>query len=84
MYNVCGINSYTMIVRLYVEIIHELHTLSYGSMRGTINFVRGGPALKFFWFMRGGGGGGSKYHFERAIIGPQAKFHLNGVSLAYR
>ena len=27
---------------------------------------------------------GSKYHYKRAIIGPQGKHHLNGVSLAYR
>ena len=26
--------------------------------------------------------GGSKYHLIRAIIGPQAQRHLNGVSLA--
>ena len=28
--------------------------------------------------------GGSKYHYKRAIIGPPAKRHLNGVSLACR
>ena len=36
---------------------------------------------RFFKLMRGGG---SKYHFKRAIIGPPAKRHLNGVSLACR
>ena len=30
------------------------------------------------------GEGGSKYHYKRAIIGPPAKRHLNGVSLACR
>ena len=32
----------------------------------------------FSWW----GLGGSKYHYKRAIIGPPAKRHLNGVSLA--
>ena len=42
------------------------------------SYVRGGPTLTFFsWW----GEGGSKYHF-RDIIGPPAKRHLNGVSLA--
>ena len=44
------------------------------------SFVRGGPALTvIFLLMRG-----SKYHYERAIIGPPAKRHLNGVLLAAR
>ena len=30
------------------------------------------------------GGEGSKYHYKRAINGPPAKRHLNGVSLACR
>ena len=32
----------------------------------------------FSWWWEGG----SKYHYKRAIIGPPAKRHLNGVSLA--
>ena len=45
------------------------------------NFVRGGPTcFSFSWW----GEGGFKYHHDkRAIIGPPAKRHLNGVSLAW-
>ena len=54
------------------------------------SFVRGGPTwttcffVRFFFWGGGGWGGwsGKRYHFKRAIIGPPAKCHLNGVSLA--
>ena len=36
-----------------------------------------------FSFFSSWGMGGSKYHYKWAIIGPPAKSHLNGVSLAY-
>ena len=54
------------------------------------NFARGGPTLTtfsfllfvfFVFFVFLSGFGGSKYHYKRAIIGPPAKRHLNGVSL---
>ena len=47
------------------------------------SFVRGGPTLTVFFFqiMRERG---SKYHLELVIMGPPAKRHLNGVSLAGR
>ena len=47
------------------------------------SIVRGGPTLtKFFFSIMGEEL--SKYHFKRAIFGPPAKRHLNGVSLACR
>ena len=42
------------------------------------SFVWGGQL--FSWW----GEEGSKYHYQRSIIGPPAKRHLNGVSLACR
>ena len=53
-------------------------------MRGSRNLCQRGASFYslfcccFFKLMRGG----SKYHFKGAIIGPPAKLHLNGVSLA--
>ena len=56
------------------------------------SFVRGGPIFKCFflcvfcfcfvfsWY----GEVGSKFHYHRAIIGPPAKCHLNGVLLGCR
>ena len=41
---------------------------------------RGDPTLPSFFKVDEG----SKYHFKRALIGPPAKRHLNGVSLACR
>ena len=46
------------------------------------SFVRGGPPLT--WFLVWWGEEWSKYHYLRAIIGPPAKCHLNGTSLACR
>ena len=52
--------------------------------------IKGGPSLTtlFFFFGGGGGGGGvergSECHLKLAIIGPPAKRHSNGVSLACR
>ena len=46
------------------------------------SFVRGDPTLTTFfsrWWERG-----SKHHYMRPIIGPPAKHHLNGASLACR
>ena len=56
------------------------------------SFVRGGSNFDngffccccCFQLMRGGREGGSKYHFKRAAIGPPAKRHWNGISLACR
>ena len=42
-------------------------------------FLRGSPTLRRFFFRLMSG---SKYHLNLAIIGPPAKRHLNGVSLA--
>ena len=64
-----------------------------------VSFVRGGPTLTqvfclfvfclFGFFLGGGGlvegmGRGPKCHLKWAIIGPPAKRHFNGVSLAWR
>ena len=46
-------------------------------MRGSRKFFRGGPISTAFFKLKRG----SKYHEKRAIIGPLAKRHLNGVSL---
>ena len=50
------------------------------------SFVRGGPNLITFFcfFFSWWGDRGSKYRYKWAIIGPPAKRHLNGVSLAGR
>ena len=55
------------------------------------SFVRGGPTffpifrtLTTFCFLVHEGKRGTKYHYLRAIGGPPAKLHLNGVSLACR
>ena len=48
-------------------------------MHESRKFVRGGPI--FFCLIRGRR---IKYHYQRAIIGPPTKRHLNGVSLAGR
>ena len=55
----------------------------YKNMRGSRKDLTEGVQLwqRFFsWW----GKGGSKYHYKRVIIGPPAKRHWNGVSLAYR
>ena len=46
------------------------------------SFFRGGLTFFTFFFLLGESG--SKYRFKRAIIGPEAKGHLNGVSLMGR
>ena len=46
------------------------------------SFVREGPTLTFFFSLMGEEL--SKYHYKRALFGPPAKRHLNGVSLACR
>ena len=65
---------------LYTSIEHPGHA------RIQKFFVRGWPTLRKIFLLvdEGGGGGGriQKYHYKRAIIGPPAKRHLNGVSLA--
>ena len=43
-------------------------------------FDRGGPTLTTLFFSLWGDI--SKYHYKRAIIGPPAKHHLNGATLA--
>ena len=48
------------------------------------SFVIRGPIVMLFFllfFFSWWGEGGSRYHYKRAIIGPPAKCHLNGVSL---
>ena len=45
-------------------------------------FFKGGPTLTTFFLMMGERV--SKCHYKRDIIGPPAKRHLNGVSLAGR
>ena len=55
-------------------------------MRGSRKFCQKGSNLNNV-FLVDEGGGGSKYHYMRAddaIIGPPAKRHLIGVSLACR
>ena len=47
------------------------------------SFVRGVQLWQRF-FLVWWGEEGSKYHYKRAMIGPPAKRHLNGVSLACR
>ena len=58
-------------------------TLIITSCAESESFVRGGPTLTHpfsicSWWVEEG----SKYHYKRATIGPPAKRHLNGVSLA--
>ena len=58
-------------------------------MRGSRKFCQGRSNFDefffvFFCFITWWGEEGSKYHFKRAINGPPAKRHLNGVSLAGR
>ena len=50
---------------------------------GSESFVRGGPTLTTL-FLFDEGREWSKYHYKRAIIGPPAKHHINGVLLAFR
>ena len=52
-------------------------------MRGSRKFCQRGSNFEnaiFSWW----GEGGPKYHYKRAVTGPLAKRHLNGVSLACR
>ena len=49
-------------------------------MHGSRKFCERGSRFFFSWW----GDRGSKYHYKWAIIGPPAKRHLNGVSLAGR
>ena len=60
--------------------LYELTCANQGS------FVRGGSTLTtfFFLFVWSMSEGGSKYHLTRAILGPLAKRHINGVSRAWR
>ena len=51
-------------------------------MRGSRKFCQS-PGWTFF-FLVDKGRKDPKYHFKRVIIGPPAKHHLNGVSLACR
>ena len=51
-------------------------------MRGSGKFCQRGVQLWQVMLCCWWGEGGSKYHYERAIIAPPAKRHLNGVSLA--
>ena len=61
-------------------------------MRGSRKFCQRGSNFDtffFFFFFFWGGGEirgveGSRYHYKRAFIGPPAKRHFNGVSLAGR
>ena len=47
-------------------------------------FVREGPTLTFFFILLEGSGLNTTVHYKRAITGPPAKCHLNGVSLSCR
>ena len=61
----------------------QISTLYIGLMRRSSKFCQRGSIFDnvfFSWW----GDRGSKYHYKWAIIGPPAKRHLNGVSLAGR
>ena len=54
-------------------------------MRGSRKFCHRGPNLiTFMYYFSWWGDRGSKYRYKWTIIGPPAKRHLNGVSLADR
>ena len=57
-------------------------SITSGSMRGSRKFCQRGP--NFDKLFLEGRDDPRKYHFKRAIIGPPAKRHLNGVSLVRR
>ena len=57
-------------------------SITSGSMRGSRKFCQRGPYIDKLFLE--GRDDPSKYNYNRAIIGPPAKRHLNGVSLARR